>query len=473
MICKHIYLTVLVFLFAGYERLDAQAAALDERTFVRMLLQNHPKARRAFLQQDIGDQELRAAKGMFDPVLAAGFSQKDFQEKLYYRKWDVGMSQPLTWLGMDLAAGVEMNSGSFLNPERNTPLSGLAFAGIRLPLLQGMFIDQRRTDLQLARIFQQRTRLQFQDLNNGLLMDGLKAYWNWNRARLKLDLVREVLANNQVVLQGIRSAFLQGDRPAIDTIEAFQQYQRILLQYNRELVSVQSAANTLNTYLFDNSGQPAPLEESTAAIGFDASLVFVPESQQLARDQNLDTTHPWLALIRNDNERLNTRLRWEKERWKPRLDLQYNFLADNGMSLTEQQFLNENYQVGIKLQYPLLIRNARARTAQVKAGIWQNELAFSEERNRLQNVISALQFNLQNIREQVAMGTIITQNSLQLYQAELTRFNLGESSVFLVNTREIQYLQAQNALIDLRTEEVLTGYSLLHEMGVLFRISEF
>jgi outer membrane protein TolC len=199
----------------------------------------------------------------------------------------------------------------------------------------------------------------------------------------------------------------------------------------------------------------------------------VPQSQQLTREQDLDATHPWLALIRNDNERLNTRLRWEKERWKPRLDLQYNFLADNGMSLTEQQFLNENYQVGIKLQYPLLIRNARARTAQVKAGIWQNELAFSEERNRLQNVIAALQFNLQNIREQVAMGTIITQNSLQLYQAELTRFRLGESSVFLVNTREIQYLQAQNALIDLRTEEVLTGYSLLHEMGVLFRVAEF
>jgi alanyl-tRNA synthetase len=55
--------------------------------------------------------------------------------------------------------------------------------------------------------------------------------------------------------------------------------------------------------------------------------------------------------------------------------------------------------------------------------------------------------------------------------AERLRFDAGESSVFLVNTREIQYLQAQNTLIDLKTEEIMATYLLLYEMGILYRVA--
>jgi outer membrane protein TolC len=451
--------------------LFGQSTTLQESEFIKDLLRNHPQAKRAMLQQEVGDREVQAAQGLFDPVLAAAFSQKSFQDKLYYRRWDADITQPTTFLGIEFNAGLETNSGSFLNPERNTPLAGLGFAGVKLPLLQGMLWDTRRNDLRLSRIFQQQTRFLLFDINNELLLNGLKAYWNWNRAQMKLELLQEVLTNNRNVLEGIRVAFLSGDRPAIDTVEAFQQYQRILLQYNKELVSQRSAVLMLNNYRFDSNGKPMPIGEGAKSIPTDSSLVFSNKLIELSENREWMLLNPTINLLRNENERLQTRLRWEKERRKPRLDLKYNLLADRGMSVLEQQFLNENYQVGITFQYPLLIRNARARTAQVKANIWQNDLATTEERIRLENSIAALSFSLSNIRQQVALGSGITDNARKLYEAERMRFDVGESSVFLVNTREIQYLQAQNILIDLKTEEILATYQLLYEMGILYRIA--
>lgn len=464
------YLSFLLICFIT-NVLKGQPTPLHEKDFIRDLLRNHPQAKRAMLQQEVGDREVQAAQGSFDPMLAAGFSQKSFQDKLYYRRWDADITQATTFLGIEFSAGLETNSGSFLNPERNTPLAGLGFAGVKLPLLQGMLWDSRRNDLRLSRIFQQQTRFLLLDKNNELLFNGLRAYWNWNRAQLKLDLLQEVLTNNRNVLEGIRVAYLGGDRPSIDTVEAFQQYQRILLQYNKELVSQRSAELVLNNYRFDSSGKSLPIREGMKPIPTDSSLVFNNTLIGLTEITDWMDVNPGLNMLRNENDKLQTRLRWEKERRKPRLDLKYNLLTDRGMSLLEQQFLNENYQVGLTFQFPLLIRNARARTAQVKANIWQNDLAIIEERYRLENSIEALRFTLANIRQQVALGSGITDNARKLYEAERMRFDAGESSVFLVNTREIQYLQAQNTLIDLKTEEIIATYQLLNEMGILFRIA--
>jgi outer membrane protein TolC len=307
---------------------------------------------------------------------------------------------------------------------------------------------------------------------NKVYLDGLGTYWNWIRARQRVEVLEEVLENNQVVFEGIKVSHLQGDLPAIDTVEAFQQLQRIKLQYNTELIQLQRSYNQFKTYLYGTDVKPFEIAMDAPASGFDEAKILQQEIFQMLVQDSFFDNHPNISFLKNESERLSTLLRWERERLKPRLDLQYNFLADTGLSPLEQTFLNDNYQAGLSLQFPILFRNARAKTEQIKIYSRQNSLNLIDEYNILRNAADATRFRLENTRMQADIALSMNSDAKRLYDAELTRFRLGESSVFLVNTRELQYLQAQNALIDLRMEVILQGYRLLYDLGVLYEIAE-
>lgn len=452
--------------------LMGQVNKLTERDFIHMLRNYHPQVISAELEMEVGRQEIVAAKGAFDPILAGTVNRKLLQGTDYYTKYDIGIRQPISVLGIDIEGGFELNRGTYLNPERNTPVSGLGYLGIRLPLLQGLSIDRRRTDLRLSKLYSEQTQIKNRDVLNKVYLDGLGTYWNWIRARQRVEVLEEVLENNQVVFEGIKVSHLQGDLPAIDTVEAFQQLQRIKLQYNTELIQLQRSYNQFKTYLYGTDVKPFEIAMDAPASGFDEAKILQQEIFQMLVQDSFFDNHPNISFLKNESERLSTLLRWERERLKPRLDLQYNFLADTGLSPLEQTFLNDNYQAGLSLQFPILFRNARAKTEQIKIYSRQNSLNLIDEYNILRNAADATRFRLENTRMQADIALSMNSDAKRLYDAELTRFRLGESSVFLVNTRELQYLQAQNALIDLRMEVILQGYRLLYDLGVLYEIAE-
>ena len=58
-------------------------------------------------------------------------------------------------------------------------------------------------------------------------------------------------------------------------------------------------------------------------------------------------------------------------------------------------------------------------------------------------------------------------NYQSLVKAEESRFELGESSLFLINSREIKALEAAEKLIDLKTYFLKTTVSLQAFAGIL------
>lgn len=449
-----------------------QLNELTEDQFIRLLLNNHPQILRADLFQEVGRQEVRANLGFFDPIIGADFYRKNFSNSIYYNKLDAGIMQPLSFLGMDLIGGVEVNNGNFLNPADNTPANGLVYAGVNLPLLQGMMIDRRRTDLAVSRIFRDQTNVEFIEAANNLLSNGLRSYWNWVKTLKRLELIVGVLENNREVFEGVKSAFLVGDRPAIDTVESFQQLQTITLQYEQELVRLQVARNDLERFLFDNEAQPVPLESPDTDIPFESAAAFRPAILQLLTDEDWMQHHPTIQLLELEAKRLGVQTRWEREQLKPRLDVNYNFLFNTNMTPLEQTFLSDNFQVGVGFSFPILMRRALGRTEQFKIFQTQNQLMLTEEMTLLRNMYKANMYAYENLQEQVLITERIVETARALYEAELRRFGLGESSVFLVNTRELQYLQVQNNLIELKTEQILQSYQVAFDVGLLYKIAD-
>jgi outer membrane protein TolC len=59
---------------------------------------------------------------------------------------------------------------------------------------------------------------------------------------------------------------------------------------------------------------------------------------------------------------------------------------------------------------------------------------------------------LENARKQVDLSSSIVNNTNGLLRAELRKFELGESSIFLINTREQKLFETQLKLIKTQGE---------------------
>ena len=83
------------FLFTWCASIFAQLPpVLTRDAFVRMVLENHPMARQAALRPELGEATLRSARGGFDPVAAASYDEKRFDDKNYFQLFDAGLRVP-------------------------------------------------------------------------------------------------------------------------------------------------------------------------------------------------------------------------------------------------------------------------------------------------------------------------------------------------------------------------------------------
>ena len=135
----------------SYSQTDS-SSVLPYETFMEIVQANHPLAKQADLQVTKGNSSLLQSKGAFDPKLFTEVSQKYFDDKEYYNLVDGGIKLP-TKIGVEVKGGYTNNSGYYLNPENNMPDEGLWYAGVSVPIGQGLLIDKRRAQLKQAELY--------------------------------------------------------------------------------------------------------------------------------------------------------------------------------------------------------------------------------------------------------------------------------------------------------------------------------
>ena len=172
---------IIAFLGFSSHALQAQLDSLDIldfETFAQWVVQHHPLSYGANLQLDLGNAELQAARGNFDPRLASTIYDKYFDNKTYYKQRSAGLNIP-TWYGIEAKLNYEQNEGINLNPEAFTPNAGLISAGISVPLGKDLFIDKRRAALKKAKLYRESSIAERKNMLNDLLLNAGQAYWNW------------------------------------------------------------------------------------------------------------------------------------------------------------------------------------------------------------------------------------------------------------------------------------------------------
>jgi outer membrane protein TolC len=83
----------------------------------------------------------------------------------------------------------------------------------------------------------------------------------------------------------------------------------------------------------------------------------------------------------------------------------------------------------------------------------------------LQARINAIEQQLQAFLEQIEMTQQMVTDSNTLLDAEVRKFNFGESSIFLINTRESKFIEARLKQLDLQIKFLKTQAEYLQALG--------
>jgi outer membrane protein TolC len=439
--------------------------SVDLDSFLRQIKRYHPLAMGAQIQPEIGDAYVLKARGGFDPKLAGIAGQKSYKGTNYYQYSD-GMIKWQSPLAISLETGFEQTGGVYLNPEQTTPADGLFRLGASLPIGQGLFIDQARAEMRKARLYQTITTAEQQLRINQLMYQATAAYLEW----LKFSQIEAVYSNAYQItlerLSQVKQSVILGDKPAIDTVEASIQVQNRRLLLRDARMQKMNAQFLVASFIWDEEGpQPERVTLWKPTEDLTANRV-IPREIKLQSDSLL-VNHPKLIQSRAKLSQLDVDERWAVEQLKPRIDIKYQALTEpiNGQGLAS--FSTNNYQWGLGVAFPILLRKERGNLQLVRLA--QQEAEWNI--NAMQNLIGQeleVAFNTITVLQQQALGfRRIVEDRSTLLEGERTRFNTGESSLFLINSRELNYFKAQVELIKLEVESRKALIKLYYTLGLL------
>jgi outer membrane protein TolC len=423
----------------------------------------HPVARQAVLDVEIAKANVTSARGGFDPQLRNTISRKEFDGLLYYDHQISELTIP-TWYGVDIVAGIESLSGQ----RTSTPdtKGNSSYFGLSVPVGKGLLMDRRRADLQQAKIFQDLSVQEQQTVLNNLLFDAAKAYWNWWQQHQVQLLFRQAIQNATERFRLVKTGYLIGERPAIDTVEAMAQLQSFQLAEQDVLLGVANSQLEMNVFLWQQNGEAYTLPQDVVP---QASMPVLREVMQLERLLQQVQLHPELQQYRFKLDALQIEKRLKFQSLLPSVYLKYNQLNkshDLTKSFSAAWFQN-NYRYGIAVSVPLRLSEGRGEYRKAKLKIEQTELQQLNKRIQLQTKLRQYYNEWRQVERQIILQQQAIASYAQLQRGEEIRFQNGESSLFLINSREQKTIEARQKLVELQSKEQKARAGVLWAAGAL------
>ena len=465
---KNIFLFLLIIsatLHAQKSSTDLETQKNFEFTFEEYLgyvKKFHPLVKNANLEISKAQAELMAARGAFDPKIEVDFDKKQFKDKTYYSLFNSSFKIP-TWYGVEIKAGFDQNEGIYLNPENNVPNQGLASLGISIPLGQGLLINQRMADLRKAKLQLELSQSERKLQAVAILYDASVAYFNWKRNYEEFQLYSQYKTNAETRYKGVASLIKQGDKRAIDSIEAGISLTSRKLSLENSKLKLTKAKLELSNFLWLENTVPM---EITDALFPEKKLEntiqeTLKTNNLLQADFSIDA-HPKINAMESKIDILNVERKLKANYLLPKINIGYTYLS-------EPQYIEnykfENYKIGIDFAYPIFLRKERGGLKLTKYKIQETTNSLNLERLQLQNKINAQKEVINSLFKQRSLANELVKNYSTMLTSEERLFTFGESSLFLINSRESSLISAQLNAIALNNEFCISNSELYKIMA--------
>lgn len=455
---------LLALVLLGLGSLRAQQSALDSvvfpvDTFMALVERHHPLAQKARIIRERARAERLKASGNFDPKLFSEVDQKRFKKTDYYTLQNSGLEIP-AWFGLKAKAGYELNDGVYLNNQNTVPGSGLWYGDVSWTLGQGLFMDERRAAIKQARLLEEAADFEIDLSLNDLMLEALEAYWNWYTAYQELQIYNDALAQARFRFNAVKRQAIVGEKPMVDTLESAIQVQDREVKYQKAMADFVTQRNMLNTFLWMDGVIPMELNaQSYPRFSTDDLLGVLPADWY--------QRHPAIKSYRLKIERLDVDRRLKAELLKPELTVNYKFLNQPTQNDFFAEYSPDNYSWGVSASFPLFVRKGRGELSKAKLKIRESELELELKQLEIQNKVEALQNELSLVSQQLNTTRSMVDNYRRLLAAEILKFQNGESSLFLINSREIKYIDSRVKEVETEAKLKIVQAKLRQAAGVL------
>nr|WP_315206641.1 TolC family protein [uncultured Flavobacterium sp.] len=454
----------LAFLFLGFVATaqDITSKELSYTEFLGYVKKYHPLVKNANLEINKAQANLMMARGGFDPKIEVDFSKKQFKDKEYYSILNSSFKIP-TWYGIEIKAGFDNSEGVYLNPQNTLPNQGLTSLGVTVPLGQGLFINQRMADVRKAKMQMQLSQSERKLQAIAVLYDASLAYFNWKKNFNEVQLYEEYNNNAQIRFKGIQSLIKQGDKPAIDSVEAGIIVKNRKLSLEDSRLKLAKAKLELANFLWLENNIPFELSDE---LNPETLLEFTIQESLKTNDLlNTDfsiTNHPKINALQSKIDMLNVEKKLKANMLLPKIDVGYSYISEPSY-IDNYQF--EDYKIGLDFYFPLFLRKERGSLKLAKYKVQESEFTLDLEKVQLTNKINAQKMEIESLLRQKELIKGLVQDNLTMLNSEERLFSFGESSLFIINTRENNLVSAQLSKIALENRFYVSNSELFKIMA--------
>jgi outer membrane protein TolC len=427
--------------------IDSTQTVFKMQSFIDVVRSFHPVVKQAQIGVDMAKAARLAARGAFDPAFYLSTDQKTFDGKNYFIYTNPELKIP-TWYGVEVKAGLENNGGLFTSDEIS--LGKTSYLGVSVPLAKNLVMDKRRAALQQAKIFVQQSEADRLIQVNDILLDAYIAYLDWQSRYQFLQVVRNAVEVNAARFNLVKIAYRQGDRPAIDTVEALAQLQNFQFLEQEAMLRFRNAGVDLSNFLW--LANDLPYQLPTNAIPEPQALVMsqpMPLEDELL--QAARQGHPKLQSTNFKLQSLEVERKLKFQSLLPTFNVKTNLLNKgyNVLKGVDAAFFENNYKFGIDLGMPLRLSEGRGEYRRAKLKLRDTRYDFSLLEVQIANKVRIYYNEIIGFRQQVNTMDAALRNYQTLLRGEDVRFRNGESSLFILNARENKVLETQQKVVEL------------------------
>jgi outer membrane protein TolC len=441
------------------------AKTLTPDAFLNIVRTYHPVVKQAGLLVQRAEADLLSSRGAFDPSLYFNNEQKTFDGKNYYNYNNAELKLP-TWFGVEVKAGVEGNYGERTGEE--VSLGKTSYAGLMVPLAKNLMMDKRRAALQQAKLFIAQSKQEQLLYINDLLFEAIGSYWQWVAEFQYYKILSDAVKINEDRYKLLKITVEQGDRPAVDTTEALAQLLNFKYLQNEAFMNFQGAGYELSNYLWQPNNQPYILPQSVVPEKVldtinPFTIAFKPLNDLLSLAAS---SHPKLNAFQYKIDALEVERKLKFQSLLPTLNVKYNLLNKGYQVFKSPTFAN-NYKFGVDIGMPLFLRQGRGEYKAAKIKLQSADIERSEVKLSIENKVKFYYNQLINQLQQIKLTQDANDAYLRLFKVEEMRFGIGESTLFLLNTRENKVLESAQKLAGIKAKFFKSRYAVQWAAGLL------
>jgi outer membrane protein TolC len=238
-------------------------------------------------------------------------------------------------------------------------------------------------------------------------------------------------------------------------------YQDRQIKLEQAFLDLQNKKAKMEIFLWENGFFPLELDSTVQPYPFES----VPEFQSTNLNSlNMDTlidNHPVIIRNKYQIDLTDIEFRLKRESLKPTVQLKYNALMINDFENGFDAYSTDNYTWGAKVSYPIFIRKERGAVELSRIKLQEQDLKLKDSRVKVAYQIQSAFNTYLSMQKQVKIYSETVKNYANLLQAEEQLFSMGESSMFMVNTRDQYLLDVQIKYVDILYQqyEALVDYN--------------